>query len=237
MHADTALDGLILSLGTPLSVHQRLAILDALIEYWHGPTQAGQGFSVRELADRKLPVPLRWCYERYGLCQEILSGQNRLLGPGQLQPAEEGRVLFYVENQGVYLWSTEAAGDDPPVWGRFNEEGTPWVEEEVSLSEFLIQVCLTEAIFSAPYGASAAWTGQSTLDRIAAVVPPVPLGAWQWPTYPTRFYARNEVFMLAGPNGEIEGEQGYSVWVAAISRHPLTFLKEIVDQRWEYVAL
>jgi hypothetical protein len=34
-----------------------------------------------------------------------------------------GRLFFYVENQGVYQWSTLSAGDDPPVFGRYEGRG------------------------------------------------------------------------------------------------------------------
>ena len=56
-----------------------------------------------------------------------------------------GRLLFYVENQGVYQWSTLLEGDDPPVFGRYEGRGR-WAKEGVTLSEHLILMCLFEAV-------------------------------------------------------------------------------------------
>ena len=152
---------------------------------------------------------------------------------------EDGRLLFYVENQGVYLWTTASQGDDPPVWGKFNEEGEPWVAEEATLSGFLIQVCMLEATFAAPYGASAAWADEETLDRVTARLRHVPLGDWRWPAYPGRFHTGRGIFVFSCPNGQRQGQPDvFSIWVGARTELPLADLKDIVKQpTWEYMRL
>jgi hypothetical protein len=39
------------------------------------------------------------------------------------------------------------------------------------------------------------------------------------------------------PNCEIDGTQGYSIWIGAKTEHPLQFLKSIIDDGWEHVAV
>jgi hypothetical protein len=96
------------------------------------------------------------------------------------------------------------------------ETGT-WVEGEATLSGFLIQVYLFEAIMTAPYGASASWADQETLDRVTAPLNRVPLGDWSWPAYPSRFHAGKGAFVFACPNGEWPGKPEYSIWIGGKS--------------------
>ncbi len=202
------IDRLIQSLAEPLSVQDRLSVLERLIAYWHGPCRPEDGYSDEELAGvaLPLPLPLRWWYHYGGKRRGILSGQNRLLAPADLEDVDGGRLLFYVENQAVYLWATAQRGEDPAVWGKFNDGENSWVEEEVNLSGFLIQACVLEAIFSANYGASVSSAGQETLERVVAPLRPVPLGAWRWPAYPSRFFAGQGDFHLRLP------KRGFARW-------------------------
>ena len=179
-----------------------------------------------------MPSVLKRWYGWAGRRKEIMSGQNFLKEPQGLKLLDDGRLLFYVENQGVYLWSTSADGTDPPVYGRFNEEGIPWTEEGVTFSEFLIGVCLFEAIMQAPYGASAAWATKETVTKIVAVLPPLALTPWRWPSDTSRFFGHNGAFMFVAPNGEAH----YSIWVGATTEAPLQFMKEVTDESWEYVS-
>jgi hypothetical protein len=220
------------------SVHERLATLRRLAEYWHGPVGPDESFTEEELRGKPVPFPLRWWYQLAGRHESIISGQNMLLEPAELKLDQEGRLLFYVECQGVYLWSATMDGDDPPVWGRFNEPHIPWTEEGMTLSEFLIGACLFQAIMQAPFGASAAWAEESTLKKISVELAPLPLIAWRWPSYPSRFFARNGALMFASPNDDNQGNKAFSIWIGAKIEQPLAFLKPIVDKKtWEYLAL
>jgi hypothetical protein len=238
---DDEIDRLIGSLAQPLSVPVRLSILERLVVYWHGPSGPDDGYSDLDLGRNPLPLPLRRWYRYGGRRSGILSHQNSLLGPDELELTADGRLLFYVENQGVYLWCTACRGDDPPVWGRKNKGDEPWVEEEATLSGFLIQVCLFEAVswamHSACCGASASWVDQETLDRVTAPLKRVPLGDWRWPAYPNRFYTGKGTFAVICPNGEWRGKPGHTIWVGARTRGPLAYLKGIIGDAWEYTAL
>lgn len=233
MKIDEALHGL----NHRSTVDQRLAVLRQFLEYWHGRLRTDDGYTAEELRGILLPKPLRWWYRHAGHRESFISGQNFLRAPSELQPEADGRAVFYVENQGVYLWSTRLEGDDPPVWGRYQRNDVPWSEEGMTLSEFLIGACLFQAIMDAPFGAGSACAEPSTLDRIARIVRPLPLVRWRWPADPTRFFASDGAFLCSSPNDDSEGNKAFSIWIGSTTAKPLAFLKEIVDDTWEYVEL
>jgi hypothetical protein len=92
-----------------------------------------------------------------------------------------------------------------------------------------VEVCLFEAILSAPYRA-AGWAEESTLARLQKELPPLPLTPWRWPQFPSQFYGREGAFMFACPNLTPEGAQAYSVWIGAKSPQPLAFLKVLGNE-------
>jgi hypothetical protein len=238
----TPLDRSLDSLRSPTTVEDRLGVLQQLVDFWHGPIKPEDGMSDAELAGVPLPLPLRWWYRWAGKRTEIMSGQNILFSPVDehhkyWQLAVEGDYLrFYIENQGVYQWSTLPHGDDPPVFGRY-ESTDPWEQEDVTLSEHLILVCLFEALMChAKYGASAAWLEEEKLSEIARTIPTVAIAPWRWMDG-TRFFAGRGAFICAAGNGECNGKRGYSVWIGATTEHPLQFLKPSIDDAWEYVAI
>jgi len=231
---DRALDGL----RGRTDVAYRLGILKTLVEYWHGPIRAEDGLRGEELcSSTPIPHPLGWWYEWAGRRREIMSGQNILLVPRdpahpycQLKE-EDGRLLYYLENQAVYRWATMAEGEDPLVFGRW-EMNDPWEEEGIKLSEHLIGACILEAVTChSKYGAAAACLDGSTLSNITQVVTPVSIDPWKWNQ--TRFYVGNGAFMYSMENGE----DVYSVWIGAKTEKPLQFLKPYLDDAWEYVAV
>ena len=233
---DRALD----RLRSPTTVEDRLGVLQQLVDYWHGPIEPDDGMSDAELAGLSLPLPLRWWYRWAGRRTEVMSGQNLLFQPRQEPPSyrqlavENGHLRFYIENQGVYEWSTLPHGDDPPVFGRHNCRG-PWEQENVTLSEHLILACLFEALIShAKYGASSAWLEEQKFAEIVKRIPPVAIGPWRW--METRFFAARGAFMSATEH-EFDGTKGYAVWIGAKTEQPIQFLKPYLDDDWEYIAV
>jgi hypothetical protein len=237
-----ALDQALDRLRQPTTVHDRLGILQQLVEFWHGPSRPEDGMTDAEMTSLPLPLPLRWWYRWAGKRSEILSGQNILFVPRDFQnkhnmlQVTNGRVLFYVENQGVYQWSTLQHGDDPPVFGRYEGRGR-WAKEGVTLSEHLILMCLFEAVMChAKYEASAAWLEEGKLREIVRHIPPLAIGRWRWGK--TTFFAGRGAFMNAAEQRVADGKKGYySVWIGAKTPDPLQFLKPLVDKSWEHVAL
>src|SRR5262249_32455136 len=186
-----------------------------------------------EMTSQPLPLPLRWWYRFAGKRTEIMSGQNILFVPRDFQNRHRmlqivnDRLLFYVENQGVYQWSTLTEGDDPPVFGRFEGRGR-WAKERVTLSEHLILMCLFEAVMcQANYGASAAWLDEDQLAAVVAEVPPIAIRPWRWGG--TRFFAGQGAFVCVADNPADDEKRWYSVSVGAKTEQPLQFLKPLVD--------
>ncbi len=78
-----------------------------------------------------------------------------------------------LENQGVYQWTTLPDGDDPPVFGRYEDRGR-WAREKTTLSGHLILTCLFEAVMChANYAASVAWLEEEKLAAIVRHIPPL----------------------------------------------------------------
>jgi hypothetical protein len=128
MRDSANVDALIRSLDQPMTVDRRLYVLDQLVAYWHGTCRNEDGYSEEDLQGSALPDPLRWWYRRGGRRAKVLSHQNRLLDPHELTVDSDGRIIFYVENQGVYIWATDSRGEDPVVQRRFDAAGEPWIK-------------------------------------------------------------------------------------------------------------
>jgi hypothetical protein len=229
-----AVDQALARLRGPTTVQDRLGVLQELVQFWHGPIGPGDGMDEDQLAGIPMPQPLRWWYRWAGKRHEILSGQNILLEPRELK-VDDGRLRFYVENQYVYQWGTLLEGDDPPVFGRY-DDGDPWEVENLRLSEHLILACLFEAVFChVRYSASAAWLEERKLAEIIKTIPPVAIGSWGW--CETRFFAARGAFMVAAVNDVVDGQWEYSVWIGAKTEHPLQFLRHHIDERWDIVTI
>jgi hypothetical protein len=200
---------------------------------WLGPPQDDSVPVPDEVRD-VVPRALREFYRLTSRWPGLFK-QNELLGPNELSQAE-GRIVFYVENQGVFAWATEAGGDDPRVWGRWNEPGEEWQPEEEPLSRFLVQAVLYEATVRAPFRATAAWLEPDELGRALEPLDPLPYGAWRWPAYPTRFHAGEDVVAVVMPNATEEDETSSSLFVGARTEEAITFLEDVVDDSWEYYS-
>jgi hypothetical protein len=234
---DQALD----RLKCPTTIHDSLEILRSLVNFWHGPIRPEDGMNDAEIGGVQLPLPLRWWYRWAGKREEVMSRQNFLFVPRDWRfrhhvlHVRKGSLNFYVENQGVYQWSTLPDGDDPPVFGRYECRGR-WAREGVRLSEHLILACLFKAIIChARYGAWVTWLDEDSFNLITRTIPPLAIAPWRW--CGTRFFAGRGAFMCATENGEVNGRQGYSIHIGAKTEHPLQFLKPYLDDRWEYVAV
>jgi hypothetical protein len=197
---------------------------------WHGQHRPDYGSPPEEIG-RRVPAPLRDFYEFAGRWPNVVV-QNRLLAPGEVERTGR-RLIFYIENQGVYAWATELEGTDPRVWGTWNNE---WYPEEEPLSRFLLQIVLFEAAFGAPGGAAAAWLDPKAHEALVSRLVALPLGAWRWPDYPTRFYARDDVVAVICPNRAPDSTDFVSVTVGARNAEALAFLEDLVDRSWEYYS-
>jgi hypothetical protein len=228
-------------LRRPTDVKDRLGVLKQLVDFWHGSIQPENSMNDAELAGLPpLPVPLRWWYGWAGRRTEVMSGQNFLFEPrrdGELKnrrlTVEDGYLRFYIENQGVYEWSTLPHGDDPPIFGRDACRG-PWEREDITLSEHLILVCLFEAMMSnARYGAWTDWLDERKLAEIATFMPLVAINAWRWTG--TRFFVGRGAVMSVTKGFEYNGRNGYPAWIGTKTDQQLQFLRPHLGDDWNYI--
>jgi hypothetical protein len=197
---------------------------------WHGeglPASARAAEDVPEF----VPAPLREFYVAVGNRPDAIV-QNRLIDPSELR-LQDGQLLFYVESQAVYLWATEPAAQDPPVWGRENVPDASWEEEGEPLSRFLVQVAVFETVMGADAHASAAWLDPENLTRVLAELVELHFAPWRWPDYPTRFFGREGVLAVVTPNRTPESADYVSINVGAKSDAALSFLEPHIDDAWE----
>jgi hypothetical protein len=225
---------------------------DAAVRFlraWYGPRRDSAEGSVRT----PLPLPLRRVYGLVRVWPEAIA-QNHLLAPPEFADikkedwadveAEDERLVFYVENQGVCRWATQAKHvEDARVWIRGSLMGgelSEWTLEEPALSHFILQLLAFEAAMGASSGASAAWLEWPLVERALAPLRRLPFGAWRWPSYPTQFYVGERVIAVAGPNpraGETERPAGQaSLMIGALDDESLAYLDEIVDVSWEWFS-
>jgi hypothetical protein len=229
----TALRDVFSRLQGPSSVHTRLGVLKDFVERWHGPLRPEDGIPEEVLRGVRLPPPLRAWLRLGGRRTGVLSGQNQLLRLLELVPDEEGYLLFWTENQGCYLWATRLDAEDPQVYGRESAEG-PWTPEGMSLSEFLLQMAVFEAIMSAPYGASAPGAAEATVQQALSPLTALPLPPWRWPSFPTQFHAGEDVLAMTSPD---ENGGGVDLFVAARDPALLAYLAPLVDESWSRADL
>jgi hypothetical protein len=199
-----------------------------------------------------MPAPLRRFYDVIRRWPDAIA-QNVVLVPPELPPLrqeawttriDDGKLIFYVENQGVCEWATSREEvDEAPVWIRGStlgrELGT-WEPEEPPLSAFLVQLLVFEAVMSATHGASVAWLDRSTLARVVEPLHHLPFGAWRWPSYPSEFYAGDRILAFVGPNPGPEETLGTAEYVSlslgAIDADALVYLDDIAQPSWEWFS-
>ncbi|GAA3883829.1 hypothetical protein GCM10022227_46560 [Streptomyces sedi] len=80
--------------------------------------------------------------------------------------AEDGKIPFWVENQGTWVWAFDPKSEESSVYERHpSDEPTPWRRTGERLSDFLIHATILEAILWRSCGESSA----RSPDRLALV--------------------------------------------------------------------
>jgi hypothetical protein len=219
------------SLVEDLTGQPRAAAVEWFLRAWHGIPELP---SVSDIT--RVPALLGQLLALGRTHPAICSRQNRLIDPVEV---DDGLLCFYVENQRVYRWAYRPGEPDPIVVGQY--DGEDWVVEQERLSGFLLQVCLFEAVFSAPYSASASWLPP---EAFAAVLDgghfQSVLGPWHWPGNPTVFEASDGAIAVASWQRKTNGIVGTDIMVAAQRLEPLAYLPDLIRQhadRWEHARL
>jgi hypothetical protein len=239
----------------PLSAilrHPPAEAMELLLASWHGP-RAVEPMTSEQAGSTKMPGPLRRFYGILGGWRNVVV-QNVVLAPPEMPHlaqekwatarVDDGKLVFYVENQGVCEWATSLEDtDEAPVWIRGSTLGgelSDWTLEEPPLSVFLLQLLVFEAIMGAPNGASVAWLDRQALAQIVEPLDRLQTGPWRWPSYPGEFYAGDRVLAFAGPNpGPDETEstaENVSLALAALDSDALAYLDDLPHLDWDWFS-
>lgn len=139
----------------------------AFIQEWYGWLPSWYGVSDEKLSATSLPEPLRRLYAAVGNMPGregapfVFSHHDTLL-PFEWLRSDDDRLLFAVENQGVWRCYTEASGVDPPVW-IVVDDGEPELAP-CSLSSFLVTLCLQEITL----GSQFTYAGDRLIESFSA---------------------------------------------------------------------
>src|ERR687896_2675347 len=158
----------------------RAEAIERFLTSWYGPRTVESALPEPGRSTR-MPAPLHGFYDLIRRWPDAIV-QNVVLAPPELPDLrneagaetyiDDGKLAFYVENQGVCRWATSPEEvDEAPVWIRgetLDREMDTWELEEPRLSAFLVQVIVFEAVIGANHGASVAWLDRPTLARVLA---------------------------------------------------------------------
>ncbi|MZD09702.1 hypothetical protein GTW43_32165 [Streptomyces sp. SID5785] len=206
--------------------------LSRFLTRWYGdpdrPISANLGAA-------KMPLPLRAWHEIASQWSTPVTTLNHPLDPSELE-IEDGKLVFWVENQGCWTWSTNINGDDPIVFDRQpGSDHEPWAPTGETLSEFLLHATVFEAIVGAPCQMYVENITEEVLSRIASEVSPLPLPHWRWPSADVRILVGTGLLaqvsdsMTSGPSDTI---RRFDVTIAAPSSDALESLSNLAGVPW-----
>ncbi len=165
-----------------------------------------------------VPASLRWLHRE----ELAIASQNQWVPEGELA-AEDGRLVFYVENQGVCVWATAPAAANGPVWVR-NAGEEAWREEVPTLDGFLLQAMIFETIAGAPWGGIVSWCEKKDAQKVCASMTRLPLAPTAWLG---ELYAGEDLLMTRVPSGD-----GDTLWIGARTQEAEDRVREIADLDW-----
>jgi hypothetical protein len=206
------------------TAEDRVRAMEIFVERWYAPitAEASKASNPLERTPLELPEPLR---RLYGLAaKRDLFGQNRLVKAEDLA-VEDGKLGFYIENQGVCVWAVDhPAGHDPPVFVRGNAWGDPWVEEAPTLSGFVIQMVIFEAVLCAGHF-SARHDGltASELRKLQRKVAPLVLPPWS--SSKTQFVGKGGIVGFVFPDADL-----FQVELAARDRASFEAIEDLISE-------
>lgn len=200
------------------------------------PLGKSDGYSEKRVSDaerrlgRQLPRLLREFYLITGERRDINGAHNRLLTPEDLRVS--GDVLvFYEENQGVYLWGVDVRDrddEDPAVLREDSDASPTWDPDFDHLSQFLIAMLFMQAVNGGMrhHGIGSATNGNT------AQAPP------DWETINLGGSWNNRVLMQDALVLYIFGnEPAPGVFGGAKTKRKLLALEKTFGVSWDYCTL
>lgn len=149
---------------------------------------------------------------------------------------EDGKVPFWVENQGTWVWAFDPNDGAHWVYEREpSDNPNPWRHTGERLSDFLIHATVIEVILGAPsrkvtQGVRGDWIRSQEGSR------EFPFPAWNWPAHDSRIFLGERWLALVHPSDE--PKTGYDVTLAATEPEDLAWVENIPGIKWRsYSAL
>jgi hypothetical protein len=172
-----------------------IGALRGFLTAWFADVPAGTT-AAPDGSSRGLPRALAALYETAAGRREPLGGFNRIFTPNQFQVADDGRVVFGIECEGVWKVMMDPAESDPAVV--YDDLGAGPVAERERLAGFLMQFSVCDAAIGSPYGAWG-FAHEEGLRQLvgAAGLRPIPLAPLRWPADPTHLYVGAGVAVAA----------------------------------------
>ena len=207
--------------------------LASFLTRWYGPADMPDAAMYD---DPRLPRPLQTWFSTVARWSTPVTTQNTVLD-SQRMYLNAGKVVFWVENQAVWLWGIDPGTDeeDPAVYDR-ESRGRGWQPTGVNLSTFLLHVAVFEAIWMARHGAGTACIAPTRLASVLAPMTPIPGAAWRWPPPSTRLYAGAQLLAMAGPTDKPAGpdELTREMFVSGTSAQAVSYLEQIDGVCWDW---
>jgi hypothetical protein len=193
---------------------------------WFADMPAGRT-APRADSDRGLPKALAALYETAAGRQELLGGFNRIFTPEQFRVADDGRVVFGAECQGVWNVRMDPAEPDPVVV--YDDLGAGPVAERERLAAFLVQFSVCDAAIGSPYGAWGFAHAEGLEQMVASArLRPLPLAPLRWPADPTQLYVGAGVTVAAARMNA----DAFTIYAGARQRAGLLPLRDATFE-WE----
>ncbi|WP_461012105.1 hypothetical protein [Streptomyces capparidis] len=193
---------------------------------WYGTPKTS---SARLKATPETPKELVEWHKISAQWGEIITSHNYAIPLPDLA-AEDGKIPFWVENQGTWIWAFDPNDEDHPVYEREpSDEPAPWKRTGERLSEFLIHATVLEAILSAPVtkvaqGVQADWLWSQKGSTN------FPFPAWNWPAHNSHIVSGENWLALVHPSDDPEA--GQDVTLAAVAQDNLAWADNLPGIKW-----
>jgi hypothetical protein len=150
---------------------------------------------------------------------------------------EDGKLVVWMENQGVWEWAVDQDADDPDVYDRKNEDDEPWQPTGPRLSDFLVHVAVFETIMNPDHGAGVSGIGRNQCQDILTPLKPIPNTRWRWPGPGSSLYAGDGLLALAGPtdpDDQPDEAHPWGLFLAARDHTGVDYLTRLPHIQWDW---